>query len=132
MDTVIQILEESVASDTFPHDPYFDSEDPLLREKSFYRVFRFNKCNDIEEVQNLFGLYIGMVKLHSRYKKEDFLNYINANKMIGYIRWLYSGNVQSYYSRWFANNYKRFLAPNESIDDPMFNTPCNVWPDIKL
>jgi len=63
----------------------------------------------MEEAENLLGAYIGMVKLMRRFNKADLQRSIEQNRLAYYITYMYDQHGQdSYYSKWFRDNFARF------------------------
>jgi hypothetical protein len=56
----------------------------------------------------LLGLYIGVVKLHPKYRRQELVQALEDNALASYIELLHSGPYQSFYSKWFLANIERF------------------------
>ena len=73
------------------------------------RAFLFDRVRNEEEASNLLGVYIGMVKCHPRFNRDDLIAALQTNTLASYITSLYQPPYESYYSKWFLDNVSRFL-----------------------
>lgn len=73
------------------------------------RTFMFDRLSSIEEATNLLGLYIGLVKLHPDFEKQDLIQAISSGKLTNYIINMHLIKHKSYYSQWFFENKERFM-----------------------
>ncbi len=93
---LVELLETAIKSDEFPED------------ETCLRTFLFDKLYTHEEAYNLFGLYIGLIKLHPDYSKEQLIKAVETKTLVDYIVKMHSDKYQSYYSKWFMEILDRF------------------------
>lgn len=89
-------LIEACLDDTFP-----DGMDTL-------KALLFDRLRSEEEAFNLLGVYIGLVKLHPDFRKDELITAIETNKLAEYIVRMHSDKYSSYYAQWFIKHQERF------------------------
>jgi hypothetical protein len=72
-------------------------------------AFRFTKCRTIEDCSNLLGLYVDIITIDKKFKKEKMKTAIEENKIIEYILEVSKNYGDSYYITWFNNNIQQFI-----------------------
>lgn len=71
------------------------------------KTFMFDRCQSEEELINLFGLYIGLIKLNEKFNQSDLIKAIEGDYLTTYIIEIHHG-MESYYLNWFKDNLYRF------------------------
>jgi hypothetical protein len=92
----VKILLDACYKDSFPAD-----------EKCI-DTFLFSKFDNMEDLQNLLGAYIGVVKCMPNFRKTDFIKAVETHQIPQYIVKMYDEyGHDSYYSKWFRKNIHR-------------------------
>ena len=72
-------------------------------------AFMFDRCRNEEDCENLLGVYIGVIKLNSKFKSNELADAMQNKLLVNYIIRFYDKVGDSYYSKWFRMNIERFL-----------------------
>ena len=83
-------------------------QDEFPNTQDCLHIFMFDRCRNMEELQNLLGLYTGIIKLDDDFDEEELKNAILNKGLINFIIKACK-NKQSYYIKWFKLNIERFL-----------------------
>ena len=92
----VDILIQACLDDLFPTDV------------DCLKMFMFDCVSSMEDATNLLGMYIGLVKLHPDFDKDDFIQAIANGHLKIYLIRMNSTKYQSYYTEWFMKNHARF------------------------
>jgi len=93
----VDTLMDACGSDEFPEDI------------ECLKTFMFDRLFSEQEARYLLGLYIGLIKLHPDFVKQDLIKALSNNNLTNYLVKMHSGNYQSFYSKWFIENKERFM-----------------------
>ena len=72
-------------------------------------AFMFDRCRNEEDCSNLLGVYIGIVKMDPKFKRNNLADAMQQKSLVNYIIKYYDKSGDSYYSKWFRMNIERFL-----------------------